>query len=389
MADELSSHSFHVVAPREKTRILYYSEGWGLGGIERFVMNTTKLLDPTRYAFDVFCTHDWDTSHDDAIHQLGGKRFVVFEGHKPNLAKRLVASLRAWRGLLATGDYGAVHINTMNGVGFTYAREAERANVPIRIVHSHNTDYGSGHRRVKELAHSYCKNRYLRCATKLLATSQEAGHYLFGQHHFEILHTTVDTDVFHFVSDARQRIRTELGIAPNDLLFGGVGRLAPEKNYRTQIDVLRTLLDAGLHVHLLIVGSGPEEAALRAYAQELDVTHRLHMPGATSNPPDYLSALDVVTVPSLYEGGAPLAVTEALCCGCPCVIAQGVDSRNLQTPFVRYEDPSNTSQWAQTVCELASLATEREVNNEALAFVRSIGFDNESNRQTINRLYAG
>ena len=78
-------------------KILFYSEGWGTGGIEAFIMNSIRCLDKTQFKFDVFCTHDYDNGYDDELHGLGAQRFIVFHGAKPNLLKRLSHSTRRWR----------------------------------------------------------------------------------------------------------------------------------------------------------------------------------------------------------------------------------------------------------------------------------------------------
>lgn len=369
-----------------KRRILYYSEGWGLGGIERFIMNSVELLDRSRYDFDIFCTHDWDTSYDARIAELGGSRYVVFRGHKPNLVARLIASLRAWRILLESGRYAAVHINTMNGVGFTYARVAEVMGVPVRIVHSHSTSY-SNPSLPKNMAHKLCKQRYLRSATKLLAATDDAGRYLFDEHPYEIVHTTVDTNVFHHDEEARRRVRGELGVGDDAFLFGSVGRFAAEKNLPFQVEVLAQLTGLIPDARLLLVGAGPEEATIRAKAEELGMTDRLILPGATDRPSDYLSAFDVVSVPSLFESGSPLAVTETLACGCPCVLSAHVDTRALDTPLVRSLEPTDAGAWAQALVDVHEGTASIDRAAEGLRFVRSIGYDNESNRAVINGLY--
>ena len=43
----------------------------------------------------------------------------------------------------------------MNGMGFLYSEVAQKHGVPVRVVHSHNSAFGSGQAVVKAVMHSF------------------------------------------------------------------------------------------------------------------------------------------------------------------------------------------------------------------------------------------
>ncbi|GAB4282575.1 MAG: hypothetical protein Kow0067_02810 [Coriobacteriia bacterium] len=61
--------------------------------------------------------------------------------------------------------------------------------------------------------------------------------------------------------------RIELGVAPDDLLLLTVSRLSHWKRVDRAIDTAALLRERGLPVELVVVGAGPEEAALRERAK--------------------------------------------------------------------------------------------------------------------------
>ena len=99
-------------------------------------------------------------------------------------------------------------------------------------------------------------------------------------------------------------------------LFGVVGRLSPEKNVRGLVEALRLLNDKNLG--LVILGAGPELAAIQRAITEAGLTDRVLLGGYVANARDYLALLDVLVIPSLTEG-LPMILLEAMAAKLPVV----------------------------------------------------------------------
>lgn len=332
-------------------KILFYSEGWGRGGIERFIMNTVENLDLSKFAFDIYCTHDWDNGYDEEIHCLGGQRYVSFSNHKPGLVHRLQVSTKAWKNLLEKNKYDIVHINTMNGVGFVYAHIAAEIGVPCIVVHSHNSDFGGSHRVVKNIAHETGKKLYGGDATVRLACSQQAGNYLFDNRPFEIIRNGANTKIFVYSRSARNAIREDLDIPESAIVFGSIARLAEAKNPVFQIRILESVRSMGQNAFLLLVGSGPLHDEILSEAKERDLLDFVKMPGNTDRPQDFYSAMDIMTMPSVFEG-FPMAIAEALSCGLPCLLSPVVPSIDAAHMIQCHLDLSDPVPWARKIVEL-------------------------------------
>lgn len=367
----------------QKKRILFYSEGWGLGGIESFVMNTIKTLDLDRYSFDIFCTHDWDNSHDAVIRQLGGRRYTVFPGEKPNLVKRLIKSTKAWKGLLLQGHYDIVHINTMNGVGFVYAKIARQCGVPVRIVHSHNSDFGSGFRGVKNIAHVAGKKIWGNSATVRLACSKEAGYYLFGNYPFTIIPNCIDADYFRFSPKKRTQIRSRYGIADSTIVFGSVGRLSEAKNPIFQVEILSRLVENQVDAALMLVGDGPYKEKVINKAEELGIAPKVILPGAQLDTAPYYSALDVFTMPHFFEGFG-ITAAEAMASGLPCICSNTIPPFPFSYPFEKRLYIEKVDMWAEYVCDFAHEDIDRKKGS---LFIKRNGFDIKAVQNMLESIY--
>jgi glycosyltransferase involved in cell wall biosynthesis len=93
-----------------------------------------------------------------------------------------------------------------------------------------------------------------------------------------------------------------------------VGRLTPGKNQALAVRALAQVPDATL----LVVGDGPERAAVKAAGRETGVAGRLVLTGTRRDARALIGAADVVVIPSRSEG-LPLAALEALAAGKPIV----------------------------------------------------------------------
>lgn len=354
-------------------RILFYSEGWGLGGIETFIMNTIRELPRDQFQCDVFCTHDWSDAHDEELASLGAHRYCVFHGFKPNQLKRLTTSPREFRKLLRKNTYDVVHICTMNGMGFLYSNIARQENVPVRIVHSHNSDFGEGHRSIKAIFHQIGKTLWKRSATQLVACSSDAGQYLFDSSAYMLIPNGIYPNEYKFDETMRIQVREFLGIPENALLIGSVGRIAEAKRPFFQVDILEELRAAGVNAYLLLVGDGPLLSSVREYSARKNLTEYVRFPGAKSNPQGYYSALDVFTMPSSFEGFG-LSLIEAASSGLPCYTSSHIPKLPYPLKRVKSVSGDNVEDWVSAVLSSSQMrensarsAAAKEVNDAGYA----------------------
>ena len=116
-------------------------------------------------------------------------------------------------------------------------------------------------------------------------------------------------------------LRERYGIADDEPVIGAVTRFHAAKGMRYLVQAFALLLAQRPDARLLLVGQGPEEAALRALAAELDVTGRITFAGFQRDVPAHLGLCRVTAVPSLEEGFGVTAL-ESLALGVPVVASR-------------------------------------------------------------------
>lgn len=371
----------------EGKHVLFFTEAWGLGGIETFVMNAVRALGHGPYSFEIFSVHDWSDAHDEELARLCVERHVVFHGNKPSLVSRFDAGRKAWRALLERKSYDVVHVNAMNGLALAYAADAKRAGVPLCIAHSHNTDFGEGCRLAKGAIHRLGRVRYACAPDVRLACSEDAGRYLFGSRPFTVLKNGIDVGRFAFDGGQRAVARDALGISDEVLLFGAVGRIDAQKNPVFQVAILRELVSRGVACSLLLVGSGPLEEEVLERAREWGVADRLIMPGPTRTPGWYLSALDAVTMPSEFEG-LPFFLVEAVDNGLPCFVTEGVGEGAFAGAPIEWLVPDDPALWAEKLSNLDRAASLRR-RPLGRSVIEASGFDCAETTRSLDSIYAG
>ena len=118
---------------------------------------------------------------------------------------------------------------------------------------------------------------------------------------------------------ARDRLRAELGIEQDRPVVGIVGRMVPVKNHELLFDALALLrgrMDPA--PHLIVVGSGEREQALRAYVSDKGLEDVVHWLGWRKDLPQVLPSFDVTALTS-FDEGTPVSLIESLASGTPVV----------------------------------------------------------------------
>jgi len=158
--------------------------------------------------------------------------------------------------------------------------------------------------------------------------------------------------LFRYQPQERARLRAELGLEGKFIaIYAGIHGIA--QGLETLVEAARRL-QAHPDIHFLLVGDGPEKAAIA------DLARRHNLPNFTLLPaqpreriPAYLSAADLALVPlrnvELFKGALPSKIFDAWACERPVLLSvDGEARRILETVggglFVPPEDPEAIAQ---------------------------------------------
>jgi glycosyltransferase involved in cell wall biosynthesis len=187
---------------------------------------------------------------------------------------------------------------------------------------------------------------------------------------------------------ARAALTCTLGINPARFVVGYVGRLARQKGLEYLIRAARQVVTAVKNIQFVLVGEGELERAVRQIVVKFHLEDRIMLAGYRPDIPQVLSALDVLVLPSLYEG-LPYTLMEGMAAGCAVVATDVGGNRDLiqhgKTGLLI--PPRDVNALADALIRLLLAPDEREwLGRAALAMARSRPAPEQTVRQTI-RLY--
>lgn len=120
----------------------------------------------------------------------------------------------------------------------------------------------------------------------------------------------IDVAYFKFSSDARMKIRNELGLAEKKV-FIAIGRFHNAKDFPNLINAFAKVVSRSKDCHLLIVGDGELRSVIVAKIAQLDLQKSVTLLGLRKDIPQLLSTADIYVMSSAWEG-LPLVIAEAM-----------------------------------------------------------------------------
>ena len=359
------------------------------GGISVWLRSVMQQADPHRFQFDflpkIYAGHELGVSIEEEVLQHGGAihRCPAMRGRIP-----YGGGLRR----VLSRDYRIVHQhNICEG---SVLLEAWRANVSHRIAHVHNDVTSS-------LSKGVLPGRWLRrmqvvlarrFATRGFACSDLVGRNYFGEswgqdRRWELLFYGIDFDRFHLL-ESRDAIRTDLQIPRDRFVIGNVGRLQSQKNHPFLLRVFAEACRTLPNLHLLLIGDGPDRAAIVRQIDVLGVAARVTLAGARGDVPRLLlGGMDLFFLPSLYEG-LPIALLEAQAAGLHCLISNVISNQTDVVPHLIHRLPLSDSAatWAQCLVQLATAPVPPSLRGDALRIMRDSPFSiQQSAKQLLDR----
>lgn len=241
------------------------------------------------------------------------------------LAPLVVASaVRSARSLLDEGGFDVVHVHWVVPNGPIGALAARRRGVPL-VVSLHGSDVAVSERSA---AVGHVTRWSLERSAAVVAPSEELlerARALGGSGRFARIPYGADADALSAPPGAAAALRDRLGLAAEDVVVAGIGRLLRVKGFDYLVAAHARALEELPQLRLVLVGDGAEHGRLAAQARELGVADSVRFAGTVARDeiPAYFSAADLVAVPSVrYEGyvdGLPNVALEAMAAGRPLV----------------------------------------------------------------------
>lgn len=296
-----------------RLRLGYYLAVSPEGGLARHVL---ALIDHMRerYSVVVFCDGRRETFHE-ALKQRGLTPRII--ANRPTAQKGILRPILESCGpiLEARSAFRAERLDIVHfhagRLGAIYpAIVASRwAGIPTRLLTVHNQVLRrSALQRVFEA-------RVLGSLDRIVAVGAEVKRDLVEKktvaaEKISVIVNGVELAEFDTL-EPPDKIRAELGVGSTTSVVGVVGRLHYDKGIDLLIRGMALLKPRYPQLHAVLIGSGPDEAALKRLAEAERVADRFHFVGYRADARRLMRALDIVAIPSRREA-QPFALLEAM-----------------------------------------------------------------------------
>lgn len=352
----------------ERIKVLYFIDRMLKGGIQALVVEIAKNVDKEKIQLDFLLLDDGNhyeledvlKEYKCNIYKLNGIWVKnVFDFFK---YKKAVDDF-----FKTHNDYKVVHMHA-SSKNYMILKKAKKYGIPIRIAHSHNIDF-----QTKNVLKKICGNMFKiplkKYATNYFACGKLAGRWLFGDKiinsdKFVVIHNAIDYNKFRFDQTIRDKIRKELEISENEILFGNVGRFTNQKNHEFLIDIMYEINKINSNTKLVLIGTGEKESIIKQKIRELNLEKVVIILGFKNNVYDYMKAMDVFLLPSKYEG-LPVVGIEAQASGLPMFASKDVVTDELKiTNLLKFISlDKSAKEWAEEILSsnLNRMNTEQDL----------------------------
>ncbi|MDE6435647.1 MAG: glycosyltransferase family 1 protein [Lachnospiraceae bacterium] len=313
-----------------KIKILHVFEYFAQGGIENFVMNVFRNIDRKKFQFDFAFINRTSGVFDDEAKALGGNIYYFNSEEKSlkNYKKSLTRIIKE------NGPYDVVHSHMYYFSGYIL-KIAKKCGVKVRIAHSHETLKGREPTFLRKMYENYMRKLILKNATNLLACSDMAGKFVFGDKaSYQVLYNGIDLNRFAFEYEKRVEYRKKLAVEDKFVLLN-VGRFADQKNHKYLIKIFEEVTRKIENAFLILIGDGPLQNEVEAQIDECNLTSKVKILSNIKNTEDYYNSADVFLLPSKYEGMGIVAI-EAQATGLYTLISDCVTKEVAVTDIVEY-----------------------------------------------------
>lgn len=351
--------------------IAIYGMSSNTGGVETFIMNIYRSLKQDKHTFYFFTTEDNICYENEIIDN--GDYIIKYTARRKNIKNQK----KELKEIFSKYKFNIYWHNCCSLSNIEEIKQAYNANVPIRIIHSHNSkNMGNFLTLLLHTKNKYCLSKYV---THFFACSDVAGKWMFPNKVYKdivIFHNSIDTRSYLYNSKTQKEMRKLYHINDDTLIIGHVGRFHFQKNHKYLIEIFNRLYNQNKNVLLVLCGDGTLKNEILNLVKKYNLQKKVLFLGNQSEMSKIYQMFDILCFPSLFEG-LPFVLVEAQAAGIPCIVSNTVSSEAKLTNLVFFEDINkNPSIWVDKI-EKIKLIKKRNTYKDIV----ENGYDIENNKK--------
>lgn len=345
-------------------------------GITEMVLRYFNNIDRNKIRFDFVIPNTLNQTIEKELKEKNSSHFTL-KSRKKNPLKYMSNLIE----IIKNGKYDIVHVHGNSATMFLELMAAQRAGVKVRIAHVHNTT--CTHKIINKMLMPIF-NRYV---TTGFACGIKAGKWLFNKKQFYVIPNANNLMKYQYSDYFRKKIRTKYKIQ-DKLVIGHIGRFNNQKNHEFLINVFYKYLSVNKNTFLILIGSGANVEKIKRKVNKLGIQDNVLFTGEIKNVHEWLSALDLLLLPSKYEG-FPVTLIESQNSCLPAIVSNKVSPEVKITDLIYFEKISeidSVNKWVQKIDEV-NYKNRNEDKIKNLNLLKNGGFDIIGEANKLTNLY--
>ena len=349
----------------------------GYDGLTDHIFSYFGNMDKTDILVDLVSARGIDSKIMPVLDSIGFNHIYRLEYRDNKQLKYLKELIK----LIKTNKYDIIHAHGNSATLATEMAAGIFGGTKIRIAHSHNTS-------CKHKIFDACLRPIFNiCYTQGFACGNDAGKWLFKNKKFTVIPNGKDINKYKFNGSVREIYRKKLNLENDIIAIGNVAAFVEKKNHKFIINVFIELYKKNHKYEMFLFGiDGESLDSVKNQIKQLKLEDKIHYMGTKGNIQDYIQAMDIMLLPSLYEG-FPISVIEWTINGLPCILSDTITRDINILGNIKYLPiDKGVKLWVNELLNVQIDIGQRDITNIEKIFTKA-GFNIKSNAAKLKSIY--
>ena len=318
-------------------------------GIGMTILNYATNLDKTDLQVDFVVINHLEKKMRNHMESIGSKIFEL--PYRNTKQFKYIWNLSR---IVKAGKYDIVHIHCNSCTSAVDLLGAKLGGARMRCPHVHTTR--SLHDRANKLLRPLFNVLY----TDEFACGEKAGKWLYRNDKYTVWRNATNTDKYKFNEEYRRELRAKYHL-DGKVAVGHVAHFTYAKNHGFLVEAFAEVIKKNTNYMLFLIGDGKFQYDIEKKVTQLGINDNVVFVGLTLDIPQYLSAMDMMVLPSRYEG-LPNVVIEWQTSGLPTLVSDSVTRDCKLTDSVSFV-PLEREAWVEAILK-TNIDIDRKVQSE-------------------------